>query len=233
MEISEVLEYLNKNSGALTVLFTAVVTVSTVAYAVLTSILVSETKRMRQVQTEPKIEVTIKSFDFAVHIVRIHVRNIGLGPAINVRFTSRVLSGGEAAQALLEEFTKTNFFKIGLKYFGPGQERYSHYTQMTEGHDGKIESVLAIDLAYESTTGVKYKEQATIDMSELKGEYQLGTPNLYAIAKSLEKIQGDFAHITSGFKKIGTNVYTAEDRAKEHEKQRAFIEEAKKNSQNS
>lgn len=106
---------------------------------------------------------------------------------MNVRFTPRVLSGGEAAQALLEEFTKTNFFKIGLNYFGPGQERYSHYTQMTEGHDGKIESVLAIDLAYESATGVKYKEQATIDMSELKGEYQLGTPNFYSIAKSLKK----------------------------------------------
>ena len=233
MEISEVLDYLNKNSAALTVLFTAVVTVSTVAYAALTWMLVSETKRMRQVQTEPRIEVTIKSFDFAIHIVRLHIRNIGLGPAMNVRFNPRVLSGGEPAQALLEEFTKTNFFKIGLKYFGPGQERYSHYTQMTVGHEGKIEAVLAIDIAYESTTGVKYTEQATIDMSELKGEYQLGTPNLYSIAKSLEKIQGDLAHITSGFKKIGTNVYTSEDREKEQASRRAFIEEAKRNGHDS
>lgn len=227
MEISEILDYLNKNSGALTVLFTAVVTVSTVAYAALTWKLVSETKRMRQVQTEPRIEVTIRSFDFAVHIVRLHVRNIGLGPAMNVRFTPRVLSGGKAAQALLEEFTKTNFFKIGLKYFGPGQERYSHYTQMTQGHEGKIESVLAMDITYESTTGAKYEEQATIDMSELKGEYQLGTPNLYSIAKSLEKIQGDFSLITNGFKNIGANIYTSEDRAEEQEEQSAFIEEDK------
>lgn len=134
---------------------------------------------------------------------------------MNVRFAPRVISGGEPAQALLEEFTKTNFFKIGLKYFGPKQERYSHYTQMNEGHDGKIEAVLAIDIAYESATGVEYKEQATIDMSDLKGEYQLGKPNLYSIAKSLEKIQRDFSHITSGFKKIGANVYTSEDREKE------------------
>lgn len=104
---------------------------------------------------------------------------------------------------------------------------------MTEGHDGKIEAVLAIDMAYESTTGVKHTEQATIDMSELKGEYQLGTPNLYSIAKSLEKMQGDFAHITSGFKKIGTNVYTSEDREKEQASQRAFIEEAKRNGRGS
>lgn len=233
MEISEALDYLNKNSGALTVLFTAVVTISTVAYAVLTWILVSETKRMRQVQTEPRIEITIRSFDFAIHIVRLRIRNIGLGPAINVKFTPRVLSGGEAAQALLDELTKSNFFKVGLKYFGPGQERFSHYTPMTDGYDGKIESVLSIDFEYESTTGIKYTEQATIDMSELKGEYQLGTPNLYSIAKSLEKLQEEFSHITSGFKKISTNIYTSEDREKEQQSRRAAIEEARRNGRNS
>ncbi len=233
MTTSEVLDFLNKNSGALTVLFTAVVTISTVIYSVLTGKLVSETKRMRQVQTEPKIEVTIKSFDFAIHIVRLHVRNIGLGPAINVKFNPRVLSGGQAAQELLDEFTQSNFFKIGLNYFGPNQERYSHYTQMTQGHTGKIESVLAIDISYESTTGVTYKEQAMIDMSELKGEYQLGTPNLYSIAKSLEKIQKDIYQITSGYKKISAEIYTAEDRQKEQEERRAFIEEATRNNENS
>src|SRR5471030_212282 len=193
MNTFEILDFLNKNSGALTVLFTAVVTISTVIYSVLTGKLVSETKRMRQIQTEPKIEVTIKPFDFAIHIVRLHVRNIGLGPAINVKFNPKILSGGQVAQELLDEFTISNFFKVGLNYFGPGQERYSHYTQMTQGHDGKIESVLAIDISYESTTGVKYTEQSMIDMSELKGEYQLGKPNLYSIAKSLEKIQEDIS----------------------------------------
>jgi hypothetical protein len=229
MEISKVLNYLNTNSGAFNVLLTGVLAISTIALARLTMVLALETKRMRQVQTEPRIEVTIKSFDFAIHIVRLHIRNIGLGPAANVRFTPRVLSGGEPAQALLEEFTKTNFFKSGLKYFGPGQERYSHYTQMTDGHDGKMEAVLAIDIEYDSTTDIKYTEHAIIDMSELRGEYKLGIPNLYSIAKSLEQIQGDFAHITSGFKKIGTNVYTSEDREKEQADLKAFIEETKRN----
>lgn len=104
---------------------------------------------------------------------------------------------------------------------------------MTQGHDGKIESVLAIEISYGSTTGVKYKEQAIIDMSELKGEYQLGTPNLYSIAKSLEKIQKDISHITSGYKKIGAQIYTAEDRQKEQEERRAFIEEATRDNEHS
>ncbi|MCM7083727.1 hypothetical protein, partial [Enterobacter roggenkampii] len=106
MSTSEVLDFLNKNSGALTVLFTAVVTISTVVYSILTGKLVSETTKMRQVQTEPKIEVTIKPFDFAINIVRLHVRNIGLGPAINVTFNLKIISGGKTAQTLFDEFAK-------------------------------------------------------------------------------------------------------------------------------
>jgi hypothetical protein len=232
MNLSDTLTFLNANSGALTVLFTAVVTISTVITSVLTGSLVSETKKMRQVQTEPKIEITIKSFEFAIHIVRLHIRNIGLGPALNVKFNQKVLSGGDAAQALLSDFTQSNFFKTGLNYFGPEQERYSHYSQMTEGHDGKIESVLAIEISYESATGVQYREQATIDMSELKGEYQLGKPNLYSIANSLEKIQADISGIASGHKKIGAEIYTASDRKIEAEGWLAYKQEFQKKNEN-
>jgi len=233
MTLSEILDFLNKNSGALSVLFSAVVTIATVAYSILTRTLVLETRKMRQVQTEPKLEITVKPFDFAINIVRLHIRNIGLGPALNVRFNPKVLSGGDGAQSLLQEFTQTNFFKIGLNYFGPSQEMHSNFTQLSHNHEAKMSSVLLFDIKFESVTGVEYEEQIVIDMSELKGIGQLGTPNLYSIAKSLEKIKDDFAHVTSGFRKINTNIFTSEDRAKEHEEQLAFYEEANKRDKDS
>ena len=88
--MTELLELLNKNSGALTVLFAAVVTAATVVYAALTWVLVKDTRMMREVQTEPKLQVTVSSFDFAIHIVRLHVQNVGLGPALNVTFKPKV-----------------------------------------------------------------------------------------------------------------------------------------------
>jgi hypothetical protein len=133
----EAIAYLNSNSGALTVVFTAVVTISTVAYAILTWSLVSETKRMCEVQTEPRIEITLKTLDYAINIARLNIHNIGLGPAQNVNFNAHIISGGEAAEKLLEEFNRTNFLRIGLKYFGPGQELHSGYTQMTKNTDAK------------------------------------------------------------------------------------------------
>jgi hypothetical protein len=213
--MTELLEFLNKNSGALTVLFTAVVTVATAVYAALTWVLVKETRMMREVQTEPKLQVTVSSFDFAIHIVRLHVRNVGLGPALNVTFKPKVLAGGQSAEKLLAEFTDVNFFSVGLKHFGPGQERVSGYTQLTEDHDGKMASVLAIDVTYSSATGKSYSDSLVVDISELKGSYQLGKPHIYAISQSLEKMQKDIHHLTTGFHRIKANIYTSEDRAEE------------------
>jgi ABC-type Na+ efflux pump permease subunit len=54
------LEFLNQNAGGIMVIFTGVVTLSTFLYAILTALLVAETSRMRQAQTEPRGEVIIK-----------------------------------------------------------------------------------------------------------------------------------------------------------------------------
>lgn len=113
-----------------------------------------------------------------------------------------------------------------MKYFGPGQERYSHYTQLTQQYNEKIESVLAIEISYQSTTGVKYIEQSIIDMSELKGAYQLGTPNLYSMAKSLEKIQKDISKIASEHKKISAHIYTAKDRQIEKDDLKVHLQQS-------
>ena len=40
---------------------------------------------------------------------------------------------------------------------------------------------------------------------------------MYAIAKSLEKIEKDFGHVVSGFKRIKTDSYSSQDREKEKE----------------
>lgn len=213
--MSDLLDFLNTNSGALTVVFTGIVTLATAVYAGLTWALVSETRRMRQVQTEPKIEITLRTVADAIHIQRLHIRNIGLGPALKLTFRPRAVEGGDGADALLKEFTETNFFTSGLGYLGPGEERYSNYTQMSENHDQKIASVLAFDVTYSSATGKNYAESILLDMSEQKGNYQLGTPYLHSISQSLERLQKDMHNVLTGFKRIRADVFTSDDRQAE------------------
>lgn len=208
-------DFLNQNAGALTVIFTVVVALSTVVYAILTGILVSETRRMRQAQTEPRIEVTVRCRDEWISLVNIYVRNIGLGPAYDISFSLSAEGGGDGAQILIEDFTKAQFLKTGLKYLGPGQELKSDLSQMTERFEDKIQSVLVANVVYRGALGKRYEEQFRLDFSEFKGRSQLGKPHLYAIAQSLEKIQHGIGQLATGSKRLKTDVYDREDREKE------------------
>lgn len=217
--------FLKRNSEALTVIFTAVVTLSTVFYAVLTGLLVSETRKMREVQTEPKLHITIESYDFAIDIIRLNIQNIGLGPATDLQFEPSVISGGKSAKKLLGEFTESNFFNTGLRHFSPGQTIYSTYTDIAKDFEGKSSAVLSFKLKYKSATGKKYSEETVLDMSELKGRYQFGKPNMYSIAQSLEKMQKDVGLIISGNTRIKANVYSSEDRKTESENKKRIAEQ--------
>lgn len=219
------------------VIFTGVVTFSTVVYAILTGLLVAETRRMRQVQTEPRVEVIIKPREEWISLIHVYVRNIGLGPAYDISFEIGTEAGGEGAKVLIEDFTRTQFFKTGLRYLGPGQEVISDYSQMAEKFEEKIKSILIFVIRYKSTTGKDYINRYRVDFSEFEGRTQIGKPHLYAIAQHLEKIQQDLSGIATGFNRIKADVYNSEDREKEkrewEEQREQIIEKSKKKGEGS
>lgn len=75
---------------------------------------------MRQAQTEPKVEVVIKSREAWISLIHVSVRDIGLEPAYGISFDIAAEKGGEGVQALIEDFTRANFSNTGLSYLGPG-----------------------------------------------------------------------------------------------------------------
>lgn len=136
--LADILQFLNENSAALTVIFSAVVTLANgcIRHPHLAAGLRNK-ENARQVQTEPKIEISLQSLDIAVHIVHLHIRNIGLGQALNIKFTPKVVSGGESAQKANQRVYKDKFFQNWPFMLSPGEQRLSHYTEMTNDHDGK------------------------------------------------------------------------------------------------
>lgn len=85
------LEYFNQNSGALSVLFAGIVAISTIIYAILTGSLVRETKKMRKVQTEPKIAVYLEQNNAIQNSLDMVIKNIGMGSAHNIKFEKNIL----------------------------------------------------------------------------------------------------------------------------------------------
>jgi heme/copper-type cytochrome/quinol oxidase subunit 2 len=58
--LSAMIDFLNKNAGALSVVFSFVVMIATVVYALLTWFLVRENKTLRKAETEPNISVYLE-----------------------------------------------------------------------------------------------------------------------------------------------------------------------------
>ena len=121
---------------------------------------------------------------------------------------------------MLGELTMPNFFAKGLEYFGPGQERFSAFTNMTVDLNVKVAAVFEVAMRYEGATGKRYEATTIIDMAEWKGAQQLGTSSLYKIANSIDKIQRDIGHLTSGFRRLEVDAYTQDDRDRENDKLR-------------
>lgn len=230
--MQEFLDYLNKNSGAFNVLFSGVVAISTVVYAVLTWRLVSETRRMRHAQTEPKIAVTYRSREEWMALVDIVVKNIGLGPAYDIKFEIAPITEGRATQELIKELKELNFLNAGLSFLAPDQEVSSFFTNAAEKFEEKMVSQISIKASYKSATGEKYLSEYLIDLSELRGMERIGEPPLYKIAKNVEKIAESIKGVASGNRRVKTDIYTAEDREKAEAERRAYYEELKQKEQN-
>jgi hypothetical protein len=222
--MGEYLKYLNDNAGAFNVLFTGVVALATAVYAVLTAKLVRETRNLREAQTEPRVEVFFRPRDEWISLIDIVVKNIGAGPAYDLRFESSAVVLNEASDALLKRLSEVNSIHSGIAYLGPGQEFSSYWTNMTEQFEKKIEARLVVKSSFRSATGHSYSRQHVIDLSELKGLEQIGEPPLLKIVKYVEKLQQDVQNLASGFKKLRVDIFDSDDRdteRKQREEERA------------
>ncbi|MGH8856650.1 MAG: hypothetical protein ACREXG_01240 [Polaromonas sp.] len=209
------LDQINKNSGALSAIFSGVVTVATVIYAWLTAKLVNETRRMREAQTEPHIQVTYRTRDEWINLLDVAVRNIGLGPAYDITFQLRAEHIGDGTNDLVDSLGKLGCFSNGLAYLGPNQEFSSFWTSLMDGHASKLDTRVLVNCRYRSATGTRYEIQCVLDLSELKGISRIGEPPLLKIGKQLESMAKDLNHLTTGFKRLKVDGFTQADREAE------------------
>lgn len=215
MTVTEILCFLNTNAGVLSTIFSGIVMLATVVYAILTYSLVKETKHMRELQTKPRIEVIAFPKEEFVNIITLRVKNIGLGPAFDVCFRLEGESQTDGEKELIQDFSRSQFLMTGLRYLGPGQELRTGFTEMSKNYSSKIKAHLIVEVTYNSATGKSYKDKIPVCFEEFEGYGALGTPHLYAMAKSLEKIGNNLDSLATGFKRLKVDTYSEKDRHRE------------------
>lgn len=183
------LDFLNQNGGAITVIFTVVVALATVAYVALTWSLVIETKKLREVQTEPKVSAIIQQDERYINWVNLIIQNIGLGPAYNLRF--KVVPDFEEKE---REFkvSEIGFIQNGLRYLAPNQKLQTFLTNLAEDFKDKCERPFKIEITYQNALEKTYSDEYIIDFSQQIGLREVGKPAINEIADSIEKIETHF-----------------------------------------
>ncbi|HCI29730.1 MAG TPA: hypothetical protein DE117_06090 [Fervidobacterium sp.] len=179
-------------SDIISLVFSGVVAISTVVYAVLTYQLTSETRKMREAQTEPKISISIQHREEYIKLLDMIVENIGQGPAYGVKF--EVDPDFEIVKGYF--LSQLGFVKNGVAYFAPKQKIEFFLTNIAEGFNDKVNIEIKIKVTYSSKTGKRYEDEYIISFKELAGLISLESPKS-KIAYALERSERDLDKISS------------------------------------
>jgi len=190
----ELLNYLNQNNVILTVIFSAIVALSTATYALLTWRLVSETKKMREVQTEPKISISIETRKEWISLIDLNIQNIGLGPAFDIKFKINNDFEYEKGESLLN----LGFVKNGIPYLAPEQRINFFFTSMASNFNEKVNNSFEIEVTYKNNIGKLYNDKFLIDFSHLVGLSQISDP-ICKMSKNIESIEKAIKTFTTLF----------------------------------
>jgi hypothetical protein len=180
----EMLECIKDNNVLITLLFSFLVTLSTIIYAWLTQRLVNETIIMRRIQTDPKIQIDIIHDSTYPFIINISVKNIGGNVAKDIRFKIK----SEPVLKNDKNLSQYTFIKNGISSLSPGANfKTLYFSTIDEGIE-ITKSLIEIEAEYYDLKKRKYTENSIFDLSYLEDLTITHTEPLYNINKTLEKI---------------------------------------------
>jgi hypothetical protein len=201
------------NADEIQIISTAIVSVATLAYAVLTLIIVKETIELRKAQTEPEIIVYFQPKIDKPFFYEIVVKNIGGSTAYNLKWSFDPIE-----TIIKDQFSSIgnqNFFSKGVAYFAPGQFYNSFFGS---GVDlSKKQKSFDISVTFTNRQNKKYFRTFTIDTRQYLGRSWIGNEGVDEIAENLKKIERHMDHIISGFDTVKVDVFSSNDRKIEQE----------------
>lgn len=173
-------------------LFSGVVAISTVVYAFLTWQLVSETRTMRKVQTEPNLYMFIEPRDEHNEITDMFIQNIGMGVACNIKFD--VLSDFIYYHSAQKDYwlKDIHLLKNKLEALAPNQKIRVFSTSYRDVRELNSKTHFKIGSEYTNFKGDKYNSVYLLDFLTLPpigmGKHDHMLDSVRRIEENIKKI---------------------------------------------
>ena len=199
--------------------FSGVVALSTGVYAFLTWKLVSETRRMREAQTEPRVSVQLELSNQAGYGgLQLVIRNEGMGPAQDISFEVQGDLEHFVTNGIGRRIDEIPVIKDGLKHLGPDRQ----FTLILgwlfgEAFQRANKNPWIFHVSYKSQAGKLRKEAYVLDFSAFSHLIIGGGDPLRGIEKHLDAIQKEFGYLGTGFHKARIITQTKEEYLRELE----------------
>lgn len=214
------IKFLNENAGVFSVVFSFVVMLATVVYALLTWHLVSETKKLRKAETDPNLSIFLEPEEQWISLMDLVIQNNGRGAAYDINF--QITPDFEYGKG---EYLSSLPFMQTIKYMAPGQRLKFFLASAVEVLPRATGKAFKITASYKNATGQTFQEEFNLDFEHFRGMHKIGEPPIYKIANTLEKFQKDWDHVVSGFKRLKVEVWNQADMEKEREEYKKQREE--------
>ena len=184
--IESIIELLNSNSGAITVLL-----------VILTGFYVYLTWRLLKANNKPEIAIRLRPHRVHVNWTMLSIENIGTGPARDVQFETD-LSFKPDGETPLEEF---GALREGIRYFPRGTKIHYFLVSAIGKLDELKQTPLQIAVTYKDPTKLRRrKENFCLDFGELEGSSREESP-LFEIAKAIQDVKRVLHDLTTGVSK--------------------------------
>lgn len=193
---------------------TVVTAVATGVLAWVTWLLFQATKRMAEATSEPFVVVTLEPNRWSFMHLDLRIENSGTGPAYDVRvvFDPPLMREDDnkkssipmsSISVLRPTQSFANFIGVGADFL---EDTYTVTTSWVAKPKGK------------NRTSVAYE----LNLRHYEGLINLGSGDpAVMIAEELKKVREEFQRMTGGFRRMGIDVYTAEDRAEARSRRRS------------
>ena len=197
----------------LMVVFTGVVALSTVVYAVLTGRLVAETRTMRESQTEPRVSIRVESDLTGAPGYELVIRNEGQGVARKISFEFEGDPSYFRSSWLTKKPPAVDELPVitgGLDYLEPKQTYRFYLGNVSEGEFARaVGNPWTFRTRYESIQGKRKSDTYVIDFSQFLGTF-FEKNYLRELAGHMEGVRNDFHRLTEGHARVQVVTQTRE-----------------------
>ena len=161
----------------LQIVFSGVVTISTVVYSLLTWRLVSETKKLREFQITPDINIFFERAEADASFVFIVFKNFGQGHANNVRF--KIIKDFDSYDFEHLQLKDLRLIKDGIEIFYSNQMHKYYLTDLSNNSEQKRKANFIIEVSYSSFNKKVVKKIFNLTFADIIGKSVFTPPETY------------------------------------------------------